>query len=537
MSSRASTPTSGAPERRARAALIATGLGVMMLTLDTTIVMVALPAIQGTFDSTLGTLQLILVLYIIAQATPLLVIGSLSDRYGRRRLFHYGLVAFAVASLVCGLAPSINILIVARVVQGLASGILLAGGTAFLNSETPESLRPRAFGLWGALFGLGIAAGPILGGAITDLTTWRWIFELNVPLAVVALAVSWSGAEEPPTGVATPLDLGGLGLFLVGVLALLTTVELGPTIGWSSPLLAGLAVLSVAAFVAFVLQERRHAEPVFDLALLRKRGFQLGILGAVILSATFWVAFLYFPLYFERARGYSALASGFVMLSVVVPFSLLAVWGGRLSDRIGASAKFALGFSVAALGMLWLALAASTSGWSSFLGGFVLLGAGTGLYQAEIARVAIAAAPEKKAGLASGMIFTLWDSGLSLIWSGLAAVFSLRVASSFGGQIAGTGLDVPGTAGRVASEIAVGDFNDGWQILLAHGAPPSLHSFYLSAAQSAFFAGLQFIVLIGAVSALIGALVALTLRVPRLAPAPSAQRPGALEPPPTSQGG
>lgn len=504
-----------ATQHIARAALIVTGLGVMMLTLDSTIVMVALPAIQSTFDSTLGTLQLILVLYIIAQATPLLIVGYLSDRYGRRRIFQYGMIAFGISSLVCGLAPSIDALIVTRVFQGLASGILLAGGVALLNTATPADQRPRAFGIWGALFGIGVAIGPILGGVITSLTTWRWIFELNVPVAVAAVVVSWWISEEPSAGVTAPLDVRGLGLFLAAILTLLSAVELGPVVGWFHPLVGALGAASLGCFLAFVAQERRLNEPLFDLALLLRRGFLLGILGAVIISSTFWIAFLYFPLYFERAEGYSALASGLVLLSIVVPFSCVAVWGGTLSSRVSVSTKFALGFAVVALGMLWLAAASASAGWSPFLGGFVLLGAGTGLYQAEIARVAIAAAPERRAGVASGMIFTIWDSALSLIWSGLAAVFSVTVASSFASQVSGTGLDIPGTTGAVAVEVAVGDFGDGWEVLLAHGVPPDLHSFYLSVAQAAFFHGLQLVVVIGAGVALVAALLALALRVPR----------------------
>jgi EmrB/QacA subfamily drug resistance transporter len=384
--------------------LVASVLGSALAGIDATVVNVALPAVGEDLDAGFTGLQWVVTGYGLALAALILLGGVLGDRFGRRRVFVVGVVWFALASLLCGVAPSIEVLVAARVLQGVGGALLTPGSLALLQSTFDGEDRARAIGAWSGLGGVATAAGPFLGGWLVDVASWRWVFLLNLPLAalVVWIAVRHVPESRDPAAEGR-IDAAGSALG-VAVLAATTYALIGAGEQGASPavLLAGGAGL--VALVAFVLVERRVAHPVLPFAAFRDPQFSAA--NAVTFLAYGGLGGILFLLVVQLqvVSGASALVAGTALLPVTLLMLLLSSRSGALAARIGPRTQMAVGPAVAGLGVLLLLRVGPDASYVvDVLPGVVVLGLGLATMVAPLTATALAAAPPEHAGMASGV--------------------------------------------------------------------------------------------------------------------------------------
>ncbi|QBR94455.1 DHA2 family efflux MFS transporter permease subunit [Nocardioides euryhalodurans] len=371
-----------------------------MTLLDGTVVNVALRTIGEELGADLAELQWISNGYLLSLASTILLGGSLGDRYGRRRLFVVGTAWFALASLMCGLAPSPEVLIAARVLQGVGAGLLTPGSLAMIQGAFVPDDRAPAIGAWSGLGGIAAAIGPFVGGGLIELASWRWIFLINLPLALVAVWIAVRHVPEtrdpdPPTR----FDVAG-SLLTMAALAGLTFGLIQTGTRWAVPAL----VLGVVAAAGFVLVERREREPMLPLGIFASRTFSAANVMTLLVYAALGAVLFFLVLQLQTVAGYSPLAAGVATLPITVCMLFLAARGGRLAVRIGPRIPMTLGPIVMAAGVLWLlTVDATATYWTTVLPGLTLFGLGLALMVAPLTATVLAAAPVSRAGLASGV--------------------------------------------------------------------------------------------------------------------------------------
>ena len=313
--------------------LLAVNVGTFMLLLDVTIVNTALPYIERSLGASFSDLQWVIDAYALTLAALLLTGGSLADLFGRRLVFVIGLAIFTVASLLCGLAGTPLLLNVARAIQGSGAALMFATALALLANAFQGPDRGTAFGLWGATTGAAVAVGPLVGGALTEGLGWEFIFFVNVPIGIGAIAMTLAKVDESRSPAEGSVDWAGLVTFSGGLVCLIFALIRGNAEGWSSGLIVGLLVAAVLLLVAFVVAERRVAHPMLDLSLFRQRTFDGACIAAFVLSAAMFAMFLYLTLYIQNALGYSALEAGLRFLPVTLLSFFVAPLSGKLADR------------------------------------------------------------------------------------------------------------------------------------------------------------------------------------------------------------
>ncbi|MBL7499263.1 MFS transporter [Frankia sp. CNm7] len=385
--------------------LLATVLGSGLAAIDATAVGVALPAIGRDFDTDLASLQWVVTAYTLTLAGLLLVGGSLGDRYGRRRVFTLGVGWFAVASLLCGLAPNASALIGARALQGVGAALLTPGSLAILQASFAERDRSRAIGAWSGLSGVTTAVGPFLGGWLVSAVSWRLIFFINLPLAVVVIAVAARHVPES-TDPAAPrrIDLTGAGLVTLGLVGLSYGLIEGPASGWTSPLVIVPLLLGVLLLAAFVVAERRTAEPMLPPGLFSSRQFTAANLVTFAVYAALGGALFLLPIQLQQVDGYSPIAAGTALLPVTILMLALSSRSGALADRIGPRLQMSAGPLVAAAGLALLSRAGQSDGYlRDVLPAVAVLGLGLAITVAPLTSTALGAAPAEHAGVASAV--------------------------------------------------------------------------------------------------------------------------------------
>jgi EmrB/QacA subfamily drug resistance transporter len=419
----------GLGEARARWLLLTTVLASGMAFLDATAVNVALPAIGRELGSSLAGLQWTVTGYTLALAALILLGGSLGDRYGRRRVFLVGVVWFALASLICGLAPNTGLLVAARVLQGMGGALLTPGSLALVQASFRPEHRPQAIGLWSALSGIAGLVGPFLGGLLVDLASWRLIFLLNVPVAAVVVVVAVRHVPESGgTGLRGPFDVAGavLGAGALGGVsyALIQAGEERASVG--VPVAAG---VGVAAGVAFVVRERRVRDPLLPLGLFADRRFTGANLTTLAVYAGLGGISLFLVLQLQTVLGYDATAAGAAMLPTIALITLLSPAAGALAQRVGARLPMTVGPLLTAAGTLWLVGVDGSAPYAvEVLPGSVLQGVGMGLTVAPLTATVLAAAPDALTGVASGVNNAVARAAQ------LLAVAALPVAVGLGGD-------------------------------------------------------------------------------------------------------
>jgi EmrB/QacA subfamily drug resistance transporter len=431
---------------------IAASVAVFMVSMDNLVVTNALPVIRLKLGAGLEDLEWTVNAYTLSFAVFLLTGAALGDRFGRRRMFAVGLTVFTLASAAAALAPDIGTLIAARAIQGVGGAIAMPLTLTLLASVVPPSRRGIAFGVWSATAGLGVALGPVIGGAITEYWSWQWIFWVNVPIGLLLLPILALVRES--RGGAGRLDPIGTVLATLGLFGLVFGVVRGNQYGWTSAqVLAGLVGGGVL-LGAFLWWQRRAPAPMVPLNLFRNRGFALtnaisglmsfGMFGAVFLSAQF----------LQTVQGYSPLEAGIRTLPWTAVPALAAPLGGILSDRVGARRILAIGLALQALGIAWLAFVSRPDvAYLTLVPAFVLAGWGMGFFFAPIARLTIDFAPVPMQGVASGVSGALRQLGTVLGVATLGAIFS-AVGSYTNGQSFVDGMRAAQYAGATVLVVA-----------------------------------------------------------------------------------
>lgn len=392
-------------EASGRWVLLATVAGSGMAFVDASIVNVALPRLGRDLGASLSALQWTVNGYTLALASLILLGGSLGDLFGRRKVFLVGVVWFATASLLCGLAPTMPLLVASRVLQGVGGALLAPGSLSILASSFAEQDRPRAIGAWSGLGGVAGALGPLLGGWIIAVASWRWAFLVNVPLAVVVVVVSVRKVPETrDTQASRELDIRGAVLAVLGLGGLTYGLIAWPAAGPGSVRVAGSLAVGAVALAAFVVAEQRSAHPMVPLAVFASRQFSVvNVVTLVIYAALSGLLFL-LVLELQVVSRFSPLQAGTSLLPVTLMLLLLSARAGALAQRIGPRLPMTVGPLLAASAALWLTrVGPAASYWADVLPPLVLFGLGMSLTVAPLTSTVLAAADVRHAGVASGV--------------------------------------------------------------------------------------------------------------------------------------
>ncbi|GIH20552.1 MFS transporter [Rugosimonospora africana] len=473
-----------------------------MLMLDLTVVYVAMPNMQATYSSSFSALQWVLDAYSIGLAVFLLTAGSLADRLGRKRVFLVGLLIFVLASMVCGLATDVVMLSVARAVQGIGGAVLYAIGPALIGHEYRGRERATAFGVFGAVTGLAIALGPLIGGALTAWD-WRFIFLINVPAGLVALVVAQLRLRESRKADARRLDWAGLVIFCLALSLLAFAVLRGEDEGWESALITGAFIGFGVLLALFVVVERRAGErAMLDLRLFRNRTFVGMSVATALCAGSFMFAIFIFTSYLQNILRLSAWEDGVRMLPLTVSLFVSAAASGALASRAPARLVAAGALVAITAGLLLATAVANGSAWTALLPAFVIGGLGMGLFTGRRSAMAIAVVDPSRAGMASGINVTFQQIGTAIGIAGLGAIFQHRASHQFLESSAGREL-----GGRAAASVAA----DGGAGLQASIRQPILAAQALRAAQEAYLTAFDVVMVAAAAIALVGAVVAVLL--------------------------
>jgi EmrB/QacA subfamily drug resistance transporter len=484
--------------------LVATIIGSAMAFIDGTAVNVALPVIQRELNATAASVQWVVQAYALMLAALILVGGSLEDRYGRRLGFMAGVALFTAASIACGLAPSLPTLIAARVIQGIGGALLVPGSLAIISATFPEETRGRAIGTWSGATAIMNAIGPVIGGWLIAHLSWRWVFFMNVPLAVLVLGVSALRVPESRDDSASGrIDVPGAVFVTVGLGALVYGLTEAPGRSWSDPLVLGALVAAVASLAAFIVTERRSPAPMMPLGLFRSPVFSGTNLLTFLLYAALGGALYFVPFNLLQVQGYGTTAAGAALLPMILIMFLLSRPAGGLIQRFGARLPLVVGPAIAALGFALFAVP-ETGGsyWTTILPAVVVLGFGMTITVAPLTTTVMDSVEERHTGLASGVNNAVSRTGGVLAIAVFGILMALVFNQTLDRHLQEQNLPSPAERAIVAQR----------DRLAALTVPPSLPPDQAAAVErsvdDAFLAGYRLVMLVGAGMALASALVA-----------------------------
>jgi EmrB/QacA subfamily drug resistance transporter len=450
-----------AEKKRARTILLIASLVSSLVSLDSNIVAVSLPTIAHALGATFSQMQWVVTAYVLPFAALLLAAGSFGDRHGRRRAAIVGQAVFAVASLLCGLSTSALMLNLARALQGVGASLLLTASLAIINHVFRGVERAKAYAFWGACLGIAITCGPIIGGIISGLFGWLWIFLFNLPICAVLLVGTLRVIPESRDPEATNLDYAGVVTSSAGLFFLTWAVIDGNALGWGSGTTELRLAVGVGLVLAFVAVERSQRRPMIDFGLMRSRAFAGSACAMAGYAAGAQVMIFYLPLYLQNAYGFAPMRAGVAMLPFALPMFFVPRFGARLAAVFSQRTLLALGLAVTATanGALGI-LATGRVSYPSFALAMAVAGAGAGLLNGETAKALQGAVPAERAGMASGISASVRFTSLLFGVAGLGSVL-VGVASAAFAQaaaIAKLGVDDAG-ARAAAKRFAAGDAN------------------------------------------------------------------------------
>jgi EmrB/QacA subfamily drug resistance transporter len=390
---------------KGRWVLLATVLGSAMASIDATVVGIALPAIGKDFHASLPTLQWVVTAYTLTLAGLLLFAGALGDRYGRKKVFLIGVVWFAAASVLCGVAPDSPFLIAARAVQGIGAALLTPGSLAILEASFRPEDRSKAIGAWSGLSGVGTAIGPFLGGWLISAVSWRLIFLINLPLAVVVVAVGRRHVPESrDLGETGQLDIAGGVLVTLGLIGLTYGLIEGPAAGWTTPGSITALITGTVLLTVFILWERRASSPLLSLSLFSSLQFSAANVLTFIVYGALGGALFLLPLQLEQVSGYTPLEAGISLLPVTLIMLLLSARSGALAAKIGPRLQMTAGPVVIGIGLFLFARIGSSGNYlTEVFPAVVVFGFGLAINVAPLTSTVLAAAPAENAGMASAV--------------------------------------------------------------------------------------------------------------------------------------
>jgi EmrB/QacA subfamily drug resistance transporter len=384
--------------------LVAAILGSGVAAIDGSIVNVALPAIERDLGGGLPAQQWVSNSYLLALGSLILIGGSLGDIFGERRIFAIGVAGFGVLSVACALAPTSNVLIAARALQGAAGALLTPSSLAIIVAAFAPKERGAAIGSWTAWGGIATIIGPLAGGWIVDRVSWRWIFALNVPLVLVTLALIFAAVPRTARVVGRRVDVIGATLCVLGLGGMVFALIEQPRYGWGSPVIYAPLIGGIIAFCSFLVYERRTEEPMLKLELFARRNFAIANLETLTMYAGLAILFFFLVIFLQQVAGYSALRSGLTTVPVTLVMFALSRRFGALADRYGPRFFMGAGPLIAAAGiLLFLRIGLDTSYVSDLLPGLLIFAVGLSMTVAPLTATVLADANESDAGIASAI--------------------------------------------------------------------------------------------------------------------------------------
>jgi EmrB/QacA subfamily drug resistance transporter len=486
-------PRMGAESERGRWTLVAVCATTFMLLVDITIVNVALPSVQRELHASLTGLQWVVDAYAVSLAALILTAGALADRYGRRLVFATGIVLFTLASFLCGIAWNIATLDIARALQGIGGAALFATALALIGAEFQGAARMQAIAIWGSTVGFAVAAGPLLGGIITDSLSWRWIFFVNIPVGAFALVLALRNVRESRDPEARRADVAGLISFSAALFLIVFGLLRGNDAGWGSAQILGTLLGGAVLLVVFVVLERVQERPMLDLSLFRRPAFVGVQVGTFCLGAGMFALFPFLSIYLQDIDGYSALGAGLRFLPITAFVFLVPLVTRKYAARVQLWVLLGASLSIVALGIALMEMVSVGSSWTVLLAGFVVSGIGIGLANPTIAGAALRVVDPSRTGMASGISNTCRVGGLAVGVAALGVLLQHRIG------------DHLATAGYPGKAVSAAVSSSG---LRAAGGDPKLSE----AANTAFVSGLHLILFVGCLTVLVGAGASLLVR-------------------------
>lgn len=397
-------------------ALGAMAMSVFVVANDLTALSVALPQIEQDFDSDVSTVQWVVSAYALVFGVLIVTGGRLADMLGRRRIFFIGAAIFAGFSVLGGAAQSDIWLIVCRALMGVGGAMMWPAVLGMTYDILPADRAALAGGLIIGSAGFGNAAGPLLGGVLTDVLSWRWILFVNLPTAALACFVTWRSVHESKgAGAEEGIDVPGVVTLSVGLVALLLALDQVTKWGWSDPRILALFAACLVLLIAFALVERRAgARALVPREVMANREFRAACLTTLCMSAVFFVVLLYLPQFMQKILGYSPLEAGAGLLPLMGVFAIVSFAAGPLYERIGAKATVSMGAAAVTLGIFLISLIGRDSGWAALVPGMVVTGLGIGLFYSAITTAAVTAVDPSRTSLAGGIVYMFQVAGGSV---------------------------------------------------------------------------------------------------------------------------
>ncbi|HEX3753084.1 MAG TPA: MFS transporter, partial [Streptosporangiaceae bacterium] len=471
-------------------------LGTFMLLIDITIVNVALPDIQTALHSSFSDLQWVVDAYALTLAAFLLTAGSLADMFGRRLMYLVGLVIFTAASMLCGFATSTLMLELSRALQGIGGAVMFAVSLALLADAFRGKDRGTAFGVWGAVTGLAVAIGPVVGGLLTTGLSWRYIFFVNLPFGVAAVIITTLKVSESRSPAASRPDWLGFVLFTVALASLVYGLIESNEKSFSNSLVLGCFALAALLLIAFTVAELFLKHPMFDLKLFLKPTFSGGAIAAFGLSASIFAMLLYLVLYFQDILGYSALGTGVRVMVLSGGILVTATVAGRLTSKVPVRLLVGPGLILVGVSLLLMRGLTEASAWTHLIPGMIVGGIGVGLVNPPLASTAVGVVPPQQAGMASGINSTFRQVGIATGIALLGTLFSSEVKSEVVRQVA-TRPSLAHQGAKIAAAVQSGEVS-----ALIAKLPPSARQAVAVVTRTAFTTGLNRILLVAAIIAL-----------------------------------
>ena len=419
--------------------LAAMCFALFMIMLDNTVVNVALPSIQRDLHASISSLEWTVNAYTLTFAVLLVTGGRMGDIFGRRTMVLFGVIAFALSSALIGFAPSQELLVAGRALQGIGAAFMMPGTLSIISDAFPPQERGRAIGTWAGVSGLALAIGPVVGGALTEYVSWRAIFFLNLPVAVGAVVITLFAARNSrDETVNRSVDYPGIAALSVGLTALILALIEGNRWGWGSTRIVSLFVIAAVGAIAFVVIETHRRVPMVDFSFFKSRTFAGANLVAIVISFAMLAQFFFMALYMQNILHYTALQAGVRFLPSTLMIIIIAPIAGRLADRIGPKPLIMAGLSILALSLFLQSQITVDSGYATLLPAFVLLGIGIALTMSPMSTAAMNAVDVTKAGVASGILSMGRMVGGSLGVAVTGALFQGRFSGRLS-QLMGSG--------------------------------------------------------------------------------------------------
>lgn len=479
---------------RQRWTLLAVSITAFMLLLDLTIVIIALTDIQQSLDSSFDDLQWVVDAYALTLAAFLLTSGALADRIGRRKVFLIGLVIFALASLGCGLAWSSSALVVSRAIQGVGGAVLLAAGPALIAQEFEVgAARNKAFAAFGGASGLALAAGPLIGGALTNIG-WRWIFLINLPIGLLCLLLGVMKLRDVKERDERSIDWAGAALLCAGLFLATYALMRGQAEGWTSTKILASLIAAALLLAVFVWRQFTAEVPLMDVRLFRSATFSGLSIATLLAFAAVFPAIFFSTLYLQQVLGHDALESGIRMLPLTGALFVASGLAAPLTAKVPPRILLTLGLALTGVGLILLRGLTPHSSWDEMLVGFVVSGLGVGVFNVVRAETAVSLVPPSRSGEASGISSTFQEVGVALGIAVLGALFQHKMVSAAAGA-------APDVQSAVSSDTA----------LLSPESAEGPQAALSNAIRETFTDAMDETFLVAGVTALVGAVIVLLM--------------------------